>query len=163
MSDIATSSATVTAAADTAFKLWSLCASIAGSIIPLLALSEKKKISLRHAAMSATVGASFAIFVGPFIAQKFGFTTPEASSALSWILGGTGVYLVRAIITWLEERAVGAIDRAVSKLIDTLPGEDEEERGDTEINVNVNVKSEVTDPPAATKTTQLKKATHRRH
>jgi hypothetical protein len=132
MAEPASSTAAVAVAA---FKLWSLIASVAGSAIPLLALSDKKKISLKSAAISAAVGSSFAIFLGPWLAQKLDFTTQESLSALSWVLGGTGVYIVRAVITWLDERAVGAIDRLVDKLIDTLPGEDEHH--DIEINVDL--------------------------
>ncbi|HXP50926.1 MAG TPA: hypothetical protein VN922_13275 [Bacteroidia bacterium] len=137
MAEPATSTAAIAVAA---IKLWSLIASVAGSAIPLLALSDKKKITLRSAAVSAAVGSSFAIFLGPWLAQKLDFTTPESLSALSWVLGGTGVYIVRAVITWLDEKGVGAIDRVVDRLIDTLPGE--EEHHDIEINVDLSEKSE---------------------
>lgn len=50
----------------------------------------------------ALTGASFSIFVGPWLSEKLGFTSLEGVVALSWIMGASGVFVVRAFIKWLE-------------------------------------------------------------
>lgn len=96
-------------------KVWSIIASVCGSIIPVMALSDKNKISLKNAIFMSATGSSFAIFVGPWIAMYFGLVSIEAVVALSWTMGLVGVYLVRAVLTWLDKKGVTAVDRLFTK------------------------------------------------
>lgn len=131
-----TSSVTL-AAALTTTKLWSIIASFAGSIVPILAISDQKKITFRTAVISAIVGTSFAVFIGPIICNYFNFTTPESISAISWVLGGSGIHILRAIILWIDNKGSEAIDRLVNKGISLIPGEEEDhEKVDVTVNVN---------------------------
>lgn len=103
-------------------KGWSVLASIAGSVVPILSLSEKRKTNFRNAMFMAISGSSFAIFIGPWIAQYFNITTVEALSAMSWVMGATGVYLVRAAISWIETRGPDAIDSVISRVFAAVLG-----------------------------------------
>lgn len=113
-------------------KAWSILAGVCGSIMPILALSEKKKTSFKNAFFMAIAGSSFAIFVGPWIGLYLGLNSLEAISALSWMLGATGVYLIRAILGWLDSRGEEAIDKIVSKAIGSYPSAVQDERGTRE-------------------------------
>lgn len=103
-------------------KAWSILAGVCGSVMPILALSDQKKTSFKNALFMAITGSSFAIFVGPWIALYFGLNSLEAISALSWLLGATGVYFIRAALRWLENRGENAIDQVVSKVIGVSNG-----------------------------------------
>ena len=46
-------------------KIWGIVTGICGSVIPLMALSDKTKIDPKKGLFLAISGASFAIFVGP--------------------------------------------------------------------------------------------------
>jgi hypothetical protein len=129
------STSTALATVLSAAKLWSVIASFAGSIVPILAVSDRTKISWKNTIISAIVGTSFAVFVGPILCDYLNLKTPEAISALSWIMGGTGVHLIRAIILWIDDRGSLALDRLVNKGISWIPGENEDH---VEVTVNVN-------------------------
>jgi len=130
---------TALAAAITAAKFWSFLASFAGSIVPILAISNERKISIRNAVISAIVGTSFAVFIGPIICDYLNLKTAEAIAALSWIMGGTGVHIIRAVILWIDNRGSEALDRLVNKGISLIPGENEDR---VEVTVNLNQGSE---------------------
>jgi hypothetical protein len=112
---------TSTAAFFSVTKVWSILAGVCGSIIPVMALSEKHKLSLRNAFFMALTGSSFAIFVGPLIADYFKISAVEAIAGLSWALGVIGVYVVRAVLNWLDQRGVVAIDMMLSKVVGLKP------------------------------------------
>lgn len=99
-------------------KIWSITSGVCGSIIPILALADKTKIRLSNAFFMALTGSSFSIFVGPYLAQKLEFTTVEGMVALCWVMGATGVFLIRAILKWLDQRGVTTIDKVVDKILD---------------------------------------------
>ncbi len=65
----------------------------------------------------AITGSSFAIFVGPWFCDKIGVSSLEGLAAVSWVMGASGVYLVRAVLNWLDKRGVDAIDKFVNKAI----------------------------------------------
>jgi hypothetical protein len=69
----------------------------------------------------ALTGSSFSIFVGPWVAQKMDIASIEGIVALSWIMGAGGVYLVRAVLRWLDKKGVQAIDNVVNKALGTQP------------------------------------------
>lgn len=98
-------------------KAWMVLASVFGSLIPILALSDTKEISFKQAVFMAVVGCSFAIFVGPWFASKIGFYSLDAIVALSWVMGASGVFIVRAVLKWLDRRGVSAIDRIFDKVV----------------------------------------------
>lgn len=98
-------------------KIWSIVSGVCGSIIPILALADKTKITITSALFMALTGSSFSIFVGPWLAEKLGISTIEGIVALSWIMGASGVYLVRAVLKWLDLRGVQAIDGVVNKTL----------------------------------------------
>jgi hypothetical protein len=98
-------------------KLWSITSGVCGSIIPILALADRSKITLTTGFFMALTGSSFSIFVGPYLAQRLDITSIEGIVALSWAMGATGVYIIRAIFKWLDKRALNAIDLAVSKAL----------------------------------------------
>lgn len=101
-------------------KIWSIIAGVSGSIVPIIMLAEKHKITVTKALLKAIVGTSFSVFVGPFLAEKFGFSSIESIVALSWALGVLGVSIVRTIVVWLERRGVETVDKAINKAIDTI-------------------------------------------
>jgi uncharacterized membrane protein YfcA len=96
-------------------KAWTILASVCGSVIPILALSEERKTSFKNAVFMAIVGSSFAIFVGPWVAEYLHLQTLEAIVALSWGMGAIGVYLIRAILHWLDHRGEDALDKVLGK------------------------------------------------
>lgn len=102
-------------------KGWSIIASVCGSIIPVMALSDKHKVSVKSALFMASTGSSFAIFVGPWVAEYFKIVSIEAIAGLSWTMGVVGVYLIRAVLRWLELRGTSAVDRLFSKATGTEP------------------------------------------
>jgi hypothetical protein len=102
-------------------KIWSITAGVCGSIIPILALADQRRITLISAFFMALTGSSFSIFVGPWVAQKMDIVSIEGIVALSWIMGAGGVYLVRAVLKWLDKRGVDAIDNVVNKALGTTP------------------------------------------
>lgn len=123
-----------TAALISSVKAWSILAALCGSVIPILALSEKKKTSIRNASFMALTGGSFSIFVGPWLALYLNFQSIEAIVALSWGLGVVGVYAIRAILNWLERRGEQTIDNVVRKVTGTadqryFDESDREEKG----------------------------------
>lgn len=110
----------VTASVATYFsliKIWSIVAGVCGSIIPILALADRARITALNGFFMALTGSSFSIFMGPWLGEKLGFSSLEGVVALSWILGATGVFFVRAIIRWIEERGVDAINDVVTRAI----------------------------------------------
>lgn len=119
-------------------KAWSILASVCGSIIPVMALSEKHKISLKTSLIMATTGSSFAIFVGPWIAAYFNIKSTEGLSGLSWVMGAVGVYLIRAVLKWLDTRGVFALDKLFSKVTGTGVNE---ESGDYDERIIIERKS----------------------
>lgn len=110
---------TSAAAFFSATKVWSIIASVCGSVIPVIALSDKNKVSLKNAMFMAATGSSFAIFVGPWVAMYLELQALEAIAGLSWTMGVIGVYLIRAVLQWLESRGVSAVDRLFSKVTGT--------------------------------------------
>lgn len=113
-------------------KIVSIIAGVCGSIIPILALADKAKISLLNAFFMALTGSSFSIFVGPWLAQKLDINSMEGIVALSWVMGATGVFLVRVVFKWLETRGVGALDTVFVKVVGKAPPVETE----TELNLN---------------------------
>lgn len=102
-----------------ATKLWSIVSGVCGSFIPILALTDKTKISLKNAFFMAVTGSSFSIFVGPWVAEKINLLSLQGIIALSWVMGATGVYLVRAVFNWLDKKGVDAIDKIMNRFIGT--------------------------------------------
>jgi hypothetical protein len=100
-----------------ATKLWSIVAGICGSFIPILALADKTKISLRNALFMAITGSSFSIFIGPFVSQKLGLESLQGIIAISWVLGAVGVYVVRAVLNWLDKRGVDIVEGVMNRVI----------------------------------------------
>jgi hypothetical protein len=104
-------------------KIWSIVSGVCGSIIPILALADKTKITVTSALFMALTGSSFSIFVGPWLAERLSITTIEGIVALAWIMGASGVYLVRSVLKWLETRGVQAIDGVVNKTLGINAGQ----------------------------------------
>ncbi len=102
-------------------KIWSITSGVCGSIIPILALADQTRITVTNAFFMALTGSSFSIFVGPWLAQKLDIISIEGIVALSWIMGASGVYLVRAVLKWLDKRAVNTIDNVVNKALGVGP------------------------------------------
>lgn len=98
-------------------KLWSIVSGVCGSIIPLLALADKTRITVTNAFFMALTGSSFSIFVGPWLAQRLEIVSIEGIVALSWIMGAGGVYLVRAVLGWLDKKGENAVDALVNKTL----------------------------------------------
>jgi hypothetical protein len=110
-------------------KAWSILASVCGSIIPVMALSDEHKIGIRNVIFMAVTGSSFAIFMGPWAAQYVGLTSIESLAGLSWTMGVIGVFLIKAVLRWLDRRGVDVIDRVFSKVTGIEgPDDDFEER-----------------------------------
>jgi hypothetical protein len=102
-------------------KIWSIISGVCGSIIPILALADRTKVTLINGFFMALTGSSFSVFVGPWLAQKLEIASIEGIVALSWIMGASGVYLVRAVLRWLDKKAVDTIDRVVNKTLGVSP------------------------------------------
>jgi hypothetical protein len=101
-------------------KVWSIAAGVCGSIIPILALADKRKITMINAFFMALTGSSFSIFVGPALAMRIDLTSLDGIVALSWVLGAIGVFVVRAILNWLENRGEKTIDKVVERIIGNI-------------------------------------------
>ena len=97
-------------------KAWSILAGVSGSVVPILALSDQHKTSFKNALFMAVVGSSFAIFVGPWVADYFSVRSTEGIVALSWALGAVGVYVIRAVLRWLESKGEDVVDQIVQKI-----------------------------------------------
>jgi hypothetical protein len=97
-------------------KIWSIVAGVCGSIIPILALADRTRISTTNGIFMALTGSSFSIFVGPWMSEKLGFTSLEGVVALSWIMGASGVFVVRAFIKWLENEGTNVVSAILNKI-----------------------------------------------
>lgn len=97
-------------------KAWSILAGVCGSVVPILALSDQHKTSFKNALFMAVVGSSFAIFMGPWIADNANVHSTEGVVALSWALGAVGVYVIRAILKWLDKKGEDAVDQLMEKV-----------------------------------------------
>lgn len=97
-------------------KAWSILAGVCGSVVPILALSDQNKTSFKNALFMAIVGSSFAIFMGPWIADNANVHSTEGVVALSWALGAVGVYVIRAVLKWLDKKGEEAVDQLVQKV-----------------------------------------------
>ena len=97
-------------------KIWGIITGICGSVIPLLALSDKTKMDPKKGLFLAIAGSSFAIFVGPEAVHFFNVTSLEGISALSWTMGAIGVFVIRAVLNWIDERGPKLLDAIFSKL-----------------------------------------------
>jgi hypothetical protein len=109
----------VTASAGAIFtiaKAWSILAGVCGSVVPILALSDHHKTSFKNALFMAIVGSSFAIFMGPWIAENANVQSTEGIVALSWALGAVGVYVIRAVLKWLEKKGEDVVDQIVQRV-----------------------------------------------
>lgn len=111
-------------------KILSIVAGICGSIIPILALADRAKIRMVNAFFMAITGSSFSIFVGPWLALKLEMNSLEGIVALSWFMGASGVFLVRAIFKWLDKRGFDVIDRIANKFIGTDSSTSDNEKGE---------------------------------
>ncbi len=98
-------------------KIWSIVAGVCGSIIPILALADRTRITAVNGVFMAITGASFSIFVGPWLGDKLGFISLEGIVALSWIMGASGVFIVRAFIKWLEHEGPGFIHNVATRVV----------------------------------------------
>ncbi len=98
-------------------KIWSIVAGVCGSIIPILALADRTRITATNGFFMALTGASFSIFVGPWLGEKLGFTSLEGVIALAWIMGASGVFVVRAFIKWLENEGPNIINNVAIRMI----------------------------------------------
>lgn len=110
-------------------KIWSIIASVCGSIIPVMALADNK-VKFKGALFMAISGSSFAIFIGPWIADYFQVRAIESIAGLCWVLGAVGVYVIRAILGWLDSRGILAIDRIFSRAIGEELSENSSTRSD---------------------------------
>jgi hypothetical protein len=97
-------------------KAWTILAGVFGSVVPILALSDQNKTSFKNALFMAIVGSSFAIFMGPWIADNANVHSTEGVVALSWALGAIGVYVIRAVLKWLDKRGEEAVDQLMQKV-----------------------------------------------
>ena len=118
-------------------KVWGIVSGVCGSLIPVLALADRTHVTLIKGCFMAITGSSFAIFVGPWLCEKLGINFLEGIAAMSWFMGATGVYIIRAVLKWLDEKAVDAIDKFVNKNIGgpTPPANSSNGNGTT-ININ---------------------------
>lgn len=96
-------------------KAWFILAGVCGSVVPILALSDQNKTSFKNALFMAIVGSSFAIFMGPWIADSANVHSTEGVVALSWALGAVGVYVIRAVLKWLDKKGEDAVDQLMQK------------------------------------------------
>ena len=97
-------------------RIWGIIAGICGSVIPLMALSDKTKIEPKRGVFIGLCGASFAIFIGPEVVNYLNVTSLEGISALSWFMGATGIYVIRAVLSWIDEKGPNILDALFSKL-----------------------------------------------
>lgn len=97
-------------------KAWSILAGVSGSVVPILALSDQHKTSFKNALFMAIVGSSFAIFIGPWIADYANIHSTEGIVALSWALGAVGVYVIRAVLRWIERKGEDVVDQLFQKV-----------------------------------------------
>lgn len=100
-----------------AAKLWSIISGVFGSIIPVLAMADRRETTLLHSIFMLITGASFAIFVGPWAAQKLGLESLEGIVALSWAMGAMGVQVVRTVLNYLDKRGETLLDSVLNKAI----------------------------------------------
>lgn len=100
----------------TMLKAWSVLAGVCGSLVPILIFSDKRKTTFKQALFMAIIGCSFSTFMGPWIADRFSLTGPDAIIALSWFLGVIGVYIIRAGLHWIERRGDHIFDNLFGKL-----------------------------------------------
>jgi hypothetical protein len=107
-------------------KAWAIIAGVCGSIIPIFALNDGQKTTFKNALFMAVTGSSFAIFLGPWVAEYFGIAKTESLVALSWAMGVVGVYVIRTVLKWIERRGEDAIDDIVHKF--TGAGKKEESK-----------------------------------
>jgi hypothetical protein len=112
-------------------KIWSIVAGVCGSIIPILALADRAKITAINGFFMAITGSNFSIFVGPWLAQKLNVTSLEGVVALSWVMGATGVFVVRALLKWIEDRGGDVLTSLVNRTIGTTLGP-EKDKGDSQ-------------------------------
>ncbi len=98
-------------------KIWSIVAGVCGSIIPILALADRSRITFINGVFMALTGASFSIFVGPWLSEKLGFTSLEGVVALAWIMGASGVFVVRSFIKWLENDGSNFINSIAIRIV----------------------------------------------
>jgi hypothetical protein len=108
-------------------KAWSILAGVSGSVVPILALSDQNKTSFKNALFMAIVGSSFAIFMGPWIADNANVHSTEGVVALSWALGAVGVYVIRAVLRWIDKRGEDAVDQIVNRVIGGDSRDDEKQ------------------------------------
>lgn len=108
-------------------KAWTILAGVCGSIIPIFALNDEQKTSFKNALFMAVSGSSFAIFLGPWVADYFGIVKTESLVALSWAMGVVGVYVIRTVIRWIEKRGEAALDDMVHKFTGGSKKEEEKE------------------------------------
>jgi hypothetical protein len=111
----------------TVAKAWSILAGVSGSVVPILALSDQNKTSFKNALFMAIVGSSFAIFMGPWIADNANVHSTEGVVALSWALGAVGVYVIRAVLRWIDKRGEDAVDQIVNRVIGGDSRDDEKQ------------------------------------
>lgn len=97
-------------------KAWSILAGVSGSVVPILALSDQNKTSFKNALFMAIVGSSFAVFIGPWIADYLNIHSTEGVVGLAWVLGAIGVYVIRAILKWLDNKGEDAVDQIAQKI-----------------------------------------------
>jgi uncharacterized membrane protein YdcZ (DUF606 family) len=100
-----------------AAKIWSIIAGVCGSIIPILALADRTRITLINGFFMALTGSSFSVFVGPWLSQRLDISSIEGTVALSWIMGAGGVYLVRAVLNYLDKRGATTVEALVNKTL----------------------------------------------
>lgn len=112
-------------------KIWSIVAGVCGSVIPILALADRTKVTIINGFFMALTGTSFSIFVGPWLSEKLGLVSLEGVIALSWIMGASGVFVVRAFIKWLENEGPNTINtvvnRVLGKALPSVPSTPEED------------------------------------
>lgn len=99
-------------------KLWSILSAVCGSVVPILALSDKQKVGFQKALLMAFIGSSFAIFVAPWTARFFEVNTQEGLAALSWIMGATGVFIIKVLYKWMDTHG----DSLITGLFDRIFG-----------------------------------------
>lgn len=118
-------------------KIWSIVAGVCGSIIPILALADRTKVTAVNGFFMALTGSSFSIFVGPWLSIKLGFTSVEGVVALSWTMGASGVFVVRAFLKWLESEGSNAINTVVHRVIGkNIPATDDDVKQDNPSNAS---------------------------